>query len=99
MDPENGLREQLANRLRATLGLGPSKSSHSAVVIGSEAEMFDRLADEVIRQMEWARHECDRIAENHWDGECPDGQACCVEHVRQVTASTPLTAAPPNWQP
>lgn len=77
----DSLREQLARRLAKISEDQPYLDDFDA----DENPAWGALADEVIRQMEWARINCaDLIA--------PEG-------TMDVDTMVPLTLAPPEWKP
>ena len=47
-------------------------------------ELFGELADECLRQIEWARRECVEAADSE---------------TAEFTVMLPLTLAPPDWKP
>lgn len=105
------LREELAQRMaeiehqirkdREPEFLGPGVPGRAFLILNQDIRQA--LADECIRQMEWARRECDRVAACHWGGpehpECGDPNACCGEAIRENMAKDPLTLAPDGWKP
>jgi hypothetical protein len=80
------LREQLAKQLQQVQLLGIGFSGEQAdryPWTPVELVQWGRIADEVLRQMAWAQSQVYAVP-----GGPPD-----------VTASLPLTLAPPGWQP
>lgn len=78
------LREELAARLARIMN---RYFGHEGAYPG-----FDlALADECIRQMEWARNEC---TGEHWEGDGRDGTRHLVDR-----SELPLTLAPEDWKP
>lgn len=87
------LREQLANRL-ANVGGGTicvGENDFGAHAFRENLEKWLALADECIRQMEWARTEC--VGER-WGGDGRDGTRHIVDRSELL-----LTLAPEDWKP
>lgn len=77
------LREQLAQRLAAVV---PTSNYGAELDLRKVQEKFyGALADECLRQMEWARHECST----------GPGDSEGVE----LDFDQPLTLAPEDWKP
>jgi hypothetical protein len=68
----------------------------------SDTDVFGVIADEVIRQMEWARRRCSGVLSEplpttHHVTPFPPGSAD-IRGVR-ILGSKPLTLAPMDWKP
>lgn len=90
------LREQLANRL-ANVGGGTicvGENDFGAHAFRENLEKWLALADECIRQMEWARRKCARPRrDDHKDPSMPSA----VFHIPGTYVD--LTLAPEDWKP
>lgn len=88
MSFDNSLRERLADVLWQRLCAAHPQIYRGVRQPGNAHGTLFTVADEVIRQMEWARRQ---IIDRHY-GSTDDDRA----HVNE---STPLTLAPEDWQP
>lgn len=84
------LREELAQRLwRIELGPDPDGEPPWYGATGPARKAMRRLADEVIRQMEWARSRCISVV----------APISAVAEQELIESDSFLTLAPPDWKP
>jgi len=82
------LREELALRLQ-DVGADVPTNDLGGIDLNTK-EIALAVADECIRQMEWARREC---TGEHWEGDGRDGTRHLVDRSEE-----PLILAPEGWK-